>query len=92
MEISELYRKDGRIMPMFEERLRRLGYWLGVNGEAIYSTIPRSHQNDTLTDKEWYVLSIVKKNTVFFKVYYNCTAKIMEVIICLKFYHGLAAC
>ena len=42
---------DGRIIPMFEERLRQLGSLLDVNGEAIYSSIPWSHQNDTLTDK-----------------------------------------
>jgi alpha-L-fucosidase len=71
-------RKDGRIMPMFEERLRRLGYWLGVNGETIYSTIPRSHQNDTLTDKEWYVSNIswciyLEDNYIVFE---NITASI----------------
>jgi hypothetical protein len=26
---------DGRIIPMFEERLRQLGSWLDVNGEAM---------------------------------------------------------
>jgi alpha-L-fucosidase len=50
--------KDGRLLPFFQERLRQLGSWLGVNGEAIYSTIPWSHQHDTLTGKIWYVFSI----------------------------------
>ena len=49
---------EGRFIPMFEERLRQLGSWLDVNGEAIYSSIPWSHQNDTLTDKAWYVSNI----------------------------------
>ena len=69
---------DGRIIPMFEERLRQLGYWLDVNGEAIYSSIPWSHQNDTLTDKVWYVSNIswctyLEDNYIVFE---NITASI----------------
>ncbi|XP_021348707.1 alpha-L-fucosidase-like [Mizuhopecten yessoensis] len=45
---------DGRIVPMFEERLRQMGEWLGVNGEAIYASKPWSHQNDTLSSGVWY--------------------------------------
>ena len=40
---------DGRIAPIFEERLRETGAWLDVNGESIYSTVPWIHQNDTIT-------------------------------------------
>ena len=45
--------KDGRINPIQEERLRQLGSWLKINGEAIYSTVPWSHQNDTVTQGVW---------------------------------------
>jgi len=45
---------DGRIIPVFEERLRQIGQWLAVNGEAIYSTVPwKIAQNDTLTSNVW---------------------------------------
>lgn len=45
---------EGRIIPIFEERLRQIGYWLGVNGEAIYSSIPWFRANDTVAQKVWY--------------------------------------
>ncbi|KAK4008274.1 hypothetical protein OUZ56_013419 [Daphnia magna] len=48
---------DGIIAPIFEERLRQMGDWLKVNGEAIYSTQPWTHQNDTLTPDVWYTSS-----------------------------------
>ena len=46
---------DGRIIPIFEERLRQLGSWLKVNGEAIYQSNPWTHQNDTVTPNIWSV-------------------------------------
>lgn len=45
---------DGRIVPIFEERLRQVGSWLKVNGEAIYGSKPWLFQNDTITPNIWY--------------------------------------
>ncbi|XP_025073306.1 putative alpha-L-fucosidase [Pogonomyrmex barbatus] len=49
--------KDGIITPIYEERLRGIGAWLAVNGEAIYDTKPWTVQNDTLTGSVWYTIS-----------------------------------
>jgi alpha-L-fucosidase len=43
----------GKIMPVFEERLRQMGSWLKVNGEAIYASVPWKYQNDTINSKVW---------------------------------------
>ncbi|GFT63870.1 alpha-L-fucosidase [Nephila pilipes] len=45
---------DGRIIPLFEERLRQFGSWMKVNGESIYGSSPWTAQNDTLTPGVWY--------------------------------------
>ena len=44
---------DGRIDPIFQERLEQMGEWLKVNGEGIYSTKPWKYQNDTKTPDVW---------------------------------------
>lgn len=46
--------REGTIPPIQEERLNQMGAWLAVNGEAIYSTIPYTAQNDTVTPGVWY--------------------------------------
>lgn len=51
---------DGIISPIFEERLRQMGAWLKVNGEAIYETNTWRSQNDTVTPDVWYVILLTK--------------------------------
>ena len=46
---------DGRIMPIYEERLRQMGEWLKINGQAIYGSTPwPTCQNDSVTHNVWY--------------------------------------
>ncbi|CAJ1083777.1 tissue alpha-L-fucosidase-like isoform X1 [Xyrichtys novacula] len=53
---------EGMIPPVFEERLRGLGAWLKVNGEAIYSSKPWRLQNENTTSSIWYTC---KGNSVY---------------------------
>ncbi|GAB6020414.1 hypothetical protein CHUAL_003113 [Chamberlinius hualienensis] len=48
---------EGRIIPIFEERLRQIGQWLSINGEAVYDSNPWSYQNDTVTPGIWYTMN-----------------------------------
>ncbi|XP_066943692.1 alpha-L-fucosidase-like isoform X2 [Macrobrachium rosenbergii] len=45
---------DGRIPPIMEERLRQMGAWIDINGDAVYSSRPWTYQNDTVTPGVWY--------------------------------------
>ncbi|XP_056154535.1 tissue alpha-L-fucosidase-like isoform X1 [Lampris incognitus] len=45
---------DGMIPPLFEERLRGVGAWLDINGEAIYATKPWRVQMENTTVPVWY--------------------------------------
>ncbi|XP_060067438.1 alpha-L-fucosidase-like [Ylistrum balloti] len=45
---------DGRIIPIFEQRLRQFGAWMKVNGEAIYKSKPWHTQRDPFDKQVWY--------------------------------------
>ena len=44
---------DGRIIPIFQERLLQIGSWMKVNGDAIYSTKSWRVFNDTEESMVW---------------------------------------
>ena len=44
---------DGRIIPIFQERLLQIGSWMKVNGDAIYSTKSWRVFNDTEECTVW---------------------------------------
>lgn len=46
--------KEGLIIPIYEERLRQIGSWLELNGEAIYGSRPWVVQKDEGTNGVWY--------------------------------------
>jgi alpha-L-fucosidase len=60
----------GKIIPIFEERLRQMGSWLKVNGEAIYGSVPWKHQNDTINKNVWYIFinKIMKQFSFFSRI------------------------
>ncbi|KAL8601465.1 hypothetical protein ACOMHN_000407 [Nucella lapillus] len=58
----------GEITPIYEERLRQLGQWLGVNGDAIYGTKPWTYQNDTVNRDVWYTSKKEGSGTVVYAI------------------------
>lgn len=79
--------KDGLIMPIFEERLRQMGQWLTINGEAIYESVPWKYQNDSLTSFVWWV--VVENTTRWpFKrtmVASECTRRIFSFVYRVRY-------
>jgi len=57
---------DGRIPPLLEERLKGLGSWLKVNGDAVYGTRPWKYMQDPLNNNLYYTM---KKNGLETDVY-----------------------
>ena len=55
---------DGMIAPVFEERLRGLGAWLQINGEAIYASTLWRNQTEKNTVQVWWEL----EDTICFTV------------------------
>lgn len=54
---------DGTIASVFQERLKQIGSWLKVNGEAVYSSAPyRRSQNDTINPDVYYT---TKASTIY---------------------------
>ncbi|XP_067936934.1 alpha-L-fucosidase-like [Watersipora subatra] len=60
---------DGRILPIFEERLRQMGAWLKVNGEAVYASSPWRYQNDTVSGNIWYTQKKSNSSSSGYSVY-----------------------
>ncbi|KAK7112160.1 alpha-L-fucosidase-like [Littorina saxatilis] len=58
----------GEIAPIYEERLRQMGEWLNINGEAIYATKPWAFQNDTVNPDVWYTSKKTSNGTVVYAI------------------------
>lgn len=56
--------QNGLIQPLFVERLRAMGSWLKINGDAIYESNPWIHQNDTKTPDVWYTSKLGKNDRI----------------------------
>ncbi|KAM6467227.1 plasma alpha-L-fucosidase isoform 1-T1 [Liasis olivaceus] len=60
---------DGLIPVVFEERLKQMGTWLALNGDAIFSTKPWRAQNDSMTPGVWYTFK--PKEDILYAIFLN---------------------
>ena len=54
--------KDGIIPPIYEERLKQIGDWLEINGDAIFKTKVWKYQNDPKNPNTWYCTNLTVWN------------------------------
>lgn len=59
-------RADGSIPEIQQERLRELGAWLSVNGEAIYGTRPWVRHGEDYTAPQYSPVSYTRKHDVLY--------------------------
>ncbi|XP_061597914.1 tissue alpha-L-fucosidase-like [Cololabis saira] len=69
---------DGTIPAVFEERLRGVGAWLEVNGEAIYASKPWRVQMENTTVPVWYTS---KGSTVYAIVTEKPSKPLLQLLI-----------
>jgi len=62
---------DGRIVPIFQERLLEIGNYLKINGDAVYESNPWTYQNDTFTSNIWYTSKGSGNNQIVYAFFFE---------------------
>ncbi|XKL60007.1 hypothetical protein PGB90_001023 [Kerria lacca] len=74
---------EGKIPPIYQERLLDMGKWLSKNGEAIYETIPwNTCQNDTLTPEVWFTMK--NNDSTLYAIFSNWPQSNKIFLECVK--------
>lgn len=71
----------GTIPLIFEERLREMGDWLRINGEAIYGTRPWVYQNDTVQSNVWYTSKRCPLNVIYMPDIKTCERFVYAIFL-----------
>lgn len=73
---------NGIIEPILVERLRAMGSWLKINGEAIYHSQPWTYLYDPKTADVWYTSKPVAANhTIVYAIVLKYPYKNSEIIV-----------
>ncbi|CAG2194555.1 FUCA [Mytilus edulis] len=60
--------KEGTVVPIYQDILTKLGKWLTVNGEGIYSSKPWTTQNDTISNYVWYTSKVINNQPFVYAI------------------------